>query len=293
VEYFFLGTRFPDKGEAAMRVVVSVDIEGATGIVSRKEAFEGEIDYEKGREFLTRDVNAAVEGALEAGAGRIVLHDSHGLDQRNLLFDKVHPAAEVTRGTPILFFESLKPEFDACFLVALHSSYDESKGVLNHLFSSVHFRSVRLNGRPICEGEITAAIAGHYNIPTVLVTGDDVTCAEMKRFIPGIETAVVKYAISRFAATCLPFAKTEPMIREAARRAVLNAKEGKVEPYRYQGTKDLEIELRSPFQAEVIADLTKAKMNGLTTISYSASDALEVYRYLKLVLYLVNSSMIP
>jgi D-aminopeptidase len=66
-----------------------------------------------------------------------------------------------------------------------------------------------------------------------------------------------------------------------------------VEPYLYQGTKDLEIELRSPFQAEVIADLTKAKMNGLTTISYSASDALEVYRYLRIVLYLVNSSMIP
>jgi D-amino peptidase len=276
-----------------MRVVVSVDIEGATGIVSRKEVFEGEIDYEKGREYLTRDVNAAVEGAVEAGAHRIVLHDSHGLDHRNLLFDKVHPAAEITRGTPILFFEALKPEFDACFLVALHSSHDESKGVLNHLFSSIHFRSVRVNGKPICEGEITAAIAGHYNIPTVLVTGDDVTCAEMKRFIPGIETAVVKYAISRLAARCLPFAKTEAIIRDAAKRAILNAKEGNVEPYRYRGTKDLEIELRTPYQAEVISDLTKAKLKGLSTLSYPAPDALEVYRFLKLVLYLANSSMIP
>lgn len=170
-----------------MRVVFSVDIEGASGIVSPKEVFEGGIDFDRGREYLTRDVNAAVEGALEAGAARIVLHDSHGLHQRNLFFEKIHPAAEVVRGTPILFFEGLKPEFDACFLIAAHSSYDEPKGVLNHLFSSMHFRSVRLDGRPVSEGEVSAALAGHLGIPTVLVTGDDVACAEMKRFIPGIE----------------------------------------------------------------------------------------------------------
>jgi len=120
-----------------MKVVCSVDIEGASGIVSPKEILEGGIDFDKGREYLTRDVNAAVQGALEGGAKRVVLHDSHGLHQRNLLFEKIHPSAEVVRGTPILFFEDLRAGFHACFIIAAHSSYDEPKGVLNHLFSSL------------------------------------------------------------------------------------------------------------------------------------------------------------
>lgn len=276
-----------------MKIVVSVDIEGATGIVSTKETTENGCDYEEGREFLTRDVNAAIEGALEAGATKIELHDSHGLNLRNLIFDKIHPAAEIVRGTPILFFEGLQPGFDACFLVAAHSSYDEPQGVLNHLFSSVHHKSIKLNGTPISEGEISAAIAGHLGIPTVLVTGDDVACVEMQKFIPDIETAVVKYAISRYAARCLPFAKTEPIIREAAKRAVLKTKEGKIQPYRYKGPQELEIELNTPYRAKTIAELTDAKLVNTTTVMYTASDAMEVYRLLRLVLYLSNSSLLP
>jgi D-amino peptidase len=279
--------------EGDMRIVCSVDIEGASGIVSPKETQEGGVDYDRGRDYLTHDVNAAVEGALEAGATRIVLHDSHGFNQRNLFLEKVHPAAEVIRGLPILFFEQLKPEFDASFLIALHSSYDESKGVLNHLFSSAHFRSVRLNGRPISEGEVTAAIAGHLGIPTVLVTGDDVTCVEMRRVIPEIETVVVKHAISRFAARCLPLSQTGPLIREGAKRAVQKVRKGTIPPYVYPEERELEIELRMPYQAEVIAELTKAKLAGLSTLQYAAADGMEVYRILRLVLYLVSSSLIP
>jgi D-amino peptidase len=175
----------------------------------------------------------------------------------------------------------------------MHSSYDEPQGVLNHLFSSVHHKSIKLNGTPISEGEISAAVAGYFGIPTVLVTGDDVTCAEMKRFIPNIETAVVKYAISRFAARCLPFARTEPMIREAAKRAVLKAKEGQIAPYTYKGPQDLTVELNTPYRAKTIAELTKAEYLQPTTIKYTASDAMEVYRVLRLVLYLSNSSLLP
>lgn len=276
-----------------MRVVCSVDIEGASGIVSPKETVEGAPDFDLAREYLTRDVNAAVEGALEAGATRIVLHDSHGLHQRNLLFHKVHPAAEVVRGTPILFFEGLRAEFDACFMIAMHSSYDEPRGVLNHLFSSAHFRGVRLNGRPASEGEITAAIAGHLGIPTVLITGDDVACAEMSRFIPEIETAVVKCAISRYAATCLPFAVTEPLIRTAARRALEKVRQGGIHPYRYTRPQEMEVEFRTPYMAEVIADLTGGRLGSPTTVRYTATDAMDVYRILRLGLYLANSPLIP
>lgn len=276
-----------------MNVVFSVDFEGASGIVSTKEIFESGSEFARGKEYLTHDTNAAVEGALEAGAKRIVVHDSHGLDQRNLLFDKLHPAAEVVRGTPVLFFENLQAEFDACFLIAAHSSYDKPEGVLNHLFSSVHFRSVRIDGRPICEGELSAALAGHLGIPTVLVTGDDVACAELKHFIPEIETAVVKQAISRYAASCLPLSRTEVLIREAAKNALIRVSKNEIPPYRYEGEKVVEIDLRTPYQAAVISELTSAERKAPCTIGYAAANVLEVYRLLRLVLYLVNSSLIP
>jgi len=276
-----------------MNVVFSVDFEGASGIVSPKEITEGGPDFDRGREYLTHDVNAAVAGALEAGATRVVVHDSHGLDQRNLLFDKIHPAAEVVRGTPVLFFEDLREKFDACFLIAAHSSFDEPRGVLNHLFSSMHFRSVRVDGRPICEGEVSAALAGHLGIPTVLVTGDDVACAELRRFIPKIETAVVKKAITRYAAECLPLSRTEPLIREAAKRAVARVSRNEIPPYVYRGEKTVEVELRAPYAAGVIAELTGSTQTGPCTVRQVAADVLEAYRFLRLVLYLVNSKLIP
>jgi len=275
-----------------MRVVASVDIEGATGIVSKKETREGGIDYNLGKRYLTRDVNAAIEGALEAGATQVVCHDSHGLDCRNILLEDLNPAAEVVRGAPILFFEDLQPEYDACFIVAAHSSYSEERGVLNHLFSSQHFKDIKLNGQPICEAEHTAALAGYCGIPTVLITGDDITCGEMKKYIPDIETAVVKYAISRYAARCLPFSKTGPMIREAAKRALIKAKEGAIRPYTYEGKQDLEIRLNEPYRAKLIAELTEARMPTKDTVAYTARDAMEVYRLLRLVLFLSFSTIL-
>ncbi len=276
-----------------MNVVCSVDIEGATAIVSPKEVSERGIDYEKGREYLTRDVNAAVEGAVLARAERIVLHDSHGLDCRNILFDKVHPSAEVVRGTPILFFEDLRAEFDACFLIAAHSSSDEPRGVLNHFFSSAHFKSVRVEGRPVSEGDISAALAGHFGIPTVLVTGDDVCCSKMRRIIPEIETVVVKHAISRYAAICLPFSKTEPLIRDAAKRALERTQKGEIPPYRYDDKpRQVEIDMGTPYQAQVIAELTQGETFGAAGIRWQKKGIIEIFRTLRLALYLVNSPLI-
>jgi D-amino peptidase len=273
-----------------MQIVFSVDIEGATGIVSTKETREGGIDYQTGREYLTRDVNAAVEGALEGGASRIVIHDSHGRDHRNILLDKLHASAELVRGTPILFFQDIQPGYDACFIVGAHSSYSEYKGILSHFFSSANFRHVRLNGKDICEMEHTAALAGELGIPTALVTGDDIACAEIKRFIPDIEVAVVKQALSRFAARCLPFGRTEPLIRDAARNAVKKVKEKRIPPYTYSGPQTLEIELTSPYHASVISELTKAECRSSTVI-FETSGASEVYRLLRLVLYLSWSTL--
>ena len=75
-------------------------------------------------------------------------------------------------------------------------------------------------------------------------------CAEMKKFIPEIETAVVKYAISRYAARCIPLSKTEFLIREAAKRATMKAREEKILPYKYKGPKEVSVDLKTPYRAK-------------------------------------------
>jgi D-amino peptidase len=269
---------------------MSVDIEGATGVVSRKETGEGLYDYERARKYLTRDVNAAIEGALEGGATRIVLHDTHGLHYRNMLMEDLHPAAEVVRGTPILFFEGLKPEFDACFLVGAHSS-PWTPGILSHHFSSEFFRGVRVDGQPAGEGHVTAAMAGQLGIPTVLVTGDDVVAREMKASIPDIETVIVKRAIHRYAAECLSFGQTLPMIREGARLAVQKAKS--VAPFFYKGPMEVELDLHNPYHASIFPQLVPGLRATGVTVHYTARDSWDLYRFLVMSLYLINSRLFP
>lgn len=273
-----------------MEVVVSVDIEGASGLVSTKETEEGAFDYELARQHLTHDCNAVIEGALAAGATRIVLHDTHGCDFRSILLDELHPAAEVVRGLPVLFFEQLQPGYDACFLVAAHAGPHRTQALLSHLYTS-QFEEVRLNDTPVGEGEVTAAMAGSLGIPTTLVTGDDVVCADMKAVIPDIEIAIVKYSLSRYAARCLSLEKTYSLLRDAAQRALQDLDTRR--PLIYEGPIEVDVVCDTGYHAKVYADMGQAAWDGDRAVHYIASDTWDAYRFLTLGLYLLSSRLMP
>lgn len=274
-----------------MRVVISVDMEGASGIGSAKERSGQGLLWEEGRRYLTADCNAVIGGALDAGATRIVLHDSHGFDYNNIIYHDLDPKAELVRGLPIFFFEDLRAEFDACFIVAAHAGPHRVNAFASHLYSGQLFQEVRINGQPVGEGEVTAAMAGALGIPTALVTGDDVVCADMSAAIPGLETAVVKTSLSRFAARCLPLSKTQEILRSAARRALETL--GERRPFTYQGPLTLEVACSSPYQARVYAAMGKGTWDGTRTVRYQAEDIWDIYRFLTLGLYLLTSPLIP
>jgi len=197
-----------------MKILISADIEGASGIASAKETgypkrpFGDPEQYEAyltARRWLTGDVNAAVEGAMEAGATSFVLHDSHGLDYRNVLLDELHPAVEVVRGQPIIFYEyeDLDESYDAAFLIGMHARGGQ-RAFLSHVLDWPLLRELRVNGLPVSESHLTIALASRFGIPTVLISGDDVVCREIAEWTSGaIETAVVKESLSRYAARCL------------------------------------------------------------------------------------------
>ncbi|NOZ27059.1 MAG: M55 family metallopeptidase [Chloroflexi bacterium] len=285
-----------------MRVLISVDMEGASGIATARECGyprnpvgdpEANPDYLIGRRWLTGDVNAAVEGALDAGATSFVLHDSHGLDYRNVVLDELHPAVEVVRGAPIIFFElgDLDDSYDAAFLIAMHARAGR-RALLSHVLSWPLLREVRVNGEPVGESQITAALAGHFGIPTVLITGDDVVCEEMRASTGGqIETVVVKHSLSRYAARCLPLSAARQRIREAASRAVKRV--GEIEPLCYTPPITLEVDLNDRQVAWYISWMPGVQYNGDRTVAYTGDDFLTVYRALMAMFWIATSRLNP
>jgi len=281
-----------------MRILISADMEGASGVVSRRETgCEGgdpvATDYQTARRWLTGDVNAAVEGAMEAGATSFVVHDSHGLDQRNVLLDELHPAVEVVRGRPIIFYEEadLARGYDGAFMIAMHSRAGEA-AILSHILDWPLLREVRLNGQPAGESEFTVALAGAYGIPTVLVTGDDRVCLDIQRWSGGqIEAAVVKYSLSRYAARCLPLIEARERIRNAAGQAVRRLRG--VKPLTLPAPITLEVEFADRELARCAAWMPAVECDGDRTVRFTDDDFRRVYRALLAIFWIATSRLNP
>ncbi len=234
-----------------------------------------------------------VEGAIEAGATQFVVHDSHGLDYRNIDLDELHPAVEVVRGMPIMFYEQadLSDSYDAAFLIAMHARGGQP-GLISHALSWPLLHELRVNSQPVGESEITVELAGYYKIPTVLITGDDVVCNEIESWTEGnIQTAVVKYALSRYAARCLPLTEARGRIREAAKQAVKRAQECR--PTHFASPYTLEVDFVDRQIASYVACMPEIQHDGNCTVSYSNSDFLQIYRALLAIFWIATSTLNP
>lgn len=232
-----------------MKIYMSVDLEGATGVCSREQTIPGDRRYPESQALLLSDVNAAVQGAVDAGAREIVVADAH-YTSFNLPLDKVHPAARLlyNPGAVGVRFPFLDSSFDAMFLIAYHAKAGTLHAVLEHTMSSESWHCLRVNNRELGEIGIDAALAGKVGVPVTLVTGDDKACAEARGLLGKIETAVVKKGLGRVQALCLPVEETRKKIREAAKRACLNT--GKVKPWKIKGPALVSITYKSAAHAD-------------------------------------------
>ncbi len=212
-----------------VKVYMSVDMEGASGITSSKMCSPKEKDYTRGRKLLTGDVNAAVKGALDGGADEVLVNDSHG-PMTNILVEDLEKGARLISGSnkQLLQMAGIDESFDAAFFVAYHAREGSEAGVLNHTLMGSVVTEIRCNGKPVGETGINARMAGAFGVPLVLVTGDDKLAEEAGELIPEVETAVVKTGMDRHTADCLPPSQTEEMIRDAASRAL--KRQGEISP---------------------------------------------------------------
>ncbi|MCX4431013.1 MULTISPECIES: M55 family metallopeptidase [Streptomyces] len=198
-----------------MRIYISADMEGVTGLVDADDVQPGGRDYERGRFMMAEDVNAAIRGALAAGATDITVNDAHG-PMRNILPEALHPAARLIRGKPkhMLMLEGLAPEHDAMVCVGYHSRAG-ALGVLSHSFMGHEIEDMWLDGRPVGEIGLAHATAAAIGVPVAVLTGDDCACAEMAEWDASVTTVAVKNARNRFAADLRPAAEARTAIEDA------------------------------------------------------------------------------
>ena len=253
-----------------MKVFISADLEGISGVVHGEELTQGNAGWQQARRWMTSDVIAAAEGAFAAGATEVLVVDGHA-GMRNLLFDEL-PAGVIAHrgpaaGRTMCQVEGLDASF-ACVLLVGYHSMAGTDGLLSHTWHGGVVGQFRLNGRPIGETAITAAVAGHHGVPVVMVAGDQYVAAEATQFVPGIATVTVKHTTGRQNARCLPLSTTTEMIRTTAEQAVRDRES--VAPLKVDTPTVIEIDTLSHRQADRIERFIDVERVAVRTVRITA-----------------------
>ncbi len=260
-----------------MRVFVSSDIEGTAGIVDWEQVRGPGAEYEIGRQLLTDEVNAAIDGAVEAGAGHVLVNDAHRT-MYNMRPGALHHRASYLSGRhkPLYMMEGLDGSFDAVFMVAYHGGISAERAILSHTYNPGAIWEVRLNGTPVGESALNALVALHHRVPVVLITGDDATAEEARPFLPDIETVVVKRSITRFAAESLHPDRACELIRAGAAQAL--AKAARVPPPEIELPATLEVTFLTADMAEMATWVRGVQRTGARAVAATDEEPLNLYR---------------
>ncbi|MEX2355782.1 MAG: M55 family metallopeptidase [Thermaerobacterales bacterium] len=255
-----------------MKVYISVDMEGISGVQHNEHTSEQGYDYGLARELMMGEANAAVAGAVAGGATEVLVSDSHGANgARNLLIGDLHPAADLITGfpRPLGQMSGIMAGFDAAMLVGYHTR-SGAFGVLNHTVHGLAVSRLWIDGREMGEIGINALLAGQAGVPIGLVTGDDMTVAEARDLLPEVETATVKWAISRYSSRCLAPEKARETVRDAAQRAV--ERTGSLKPFEPNHPAEWKIRFKDSGMAESALRVPGVKQVADDAITFEASD---------------------
>ena len=263
-----------------MRIYISADMEGVSGVTHSSQCRPDHPDYARFRRLMTAEVNAAIEGALAAGATEALVNDSH-FRMTNILLEELHPAAALISGTNKLLcqMEGIDDSFACVFFVGYHEGDGLGDGVLNHTLMSAAIREVRINGVTADEAAINARIAGCFGVPVAFISGDDRVCATAADAYPGIETASIKRAVDRLSAESRPIQAAHALIRERAAAAVEKVSAQKLAPVASDPPVRFDIEFRSTSAAHMCTLFPGVERTGPTTIGFAHDDFLDAFRH--------------
>jgi D-amino peptidase len=263
-----------------MRLYISADIEGIAGVVSRDNLQPGRFEYESARDWMTQAVVSACEEAHQLGADEIVVSDSHGNGQ-NIRYDRMPSYVQLVRSwpRPLGMMQGIEVgNFDGALLIGYHAGSTNPRGTLSHTVSGEFFQEVRLDGQPMSEATLSAAIAAHFGVPMLMVSGDDVVIQESLAALGDIATACVKVSHGWLSARHLSPAHADLALRQGVRGAV--ARIGRPRPQRITTPRVLEIRLRTRFMAEWLGHLDHVEQVGAYTIRLRSPDIVGISRFI-------------
>lgn len=266
-----------------MKIYISADMEGVVGVVSADQLIPSGFEYQRFREIMTAEVNAAIEAAKEAGATEIVVSDSHG-NAENLLIEKLPKDITLVRGfpRPLMMMQGLDETFDGVIYIGYHASTTNPKGVRAHTMSSARLADVRLNNISMTEGGFNAAIAGHFGVPVIMVSGDDAAVNEVSALLGDIEGAIVKWNYGFHSAKTMMPEAAYALIREKVKNAMGRIKDFK--PYKVKTPVQLDVRFKAYRPSELLSYLPIVERTDSHSIRFMGKDMIETSKFMEFML---------
>jgi D-amino peptidase len=264
------------------KIFISVDMEGITGVVQPAQLGPGGFEYDKAREWMTAEVNAAIAGIRESGAADIVVCDSHGNGQ-SVLIDKLPEDVRIVRGfpRPLEMMQGIDDTFAAAVFIGYHGSEWTTGAVRGHTISSARLLGIKLNGAEVSEGIYNAALAGQFGVPVAFVSGDRLAVAQLQQVAPSAEGAIVKEPYGYHSAMTVTPARGQAMIRDGLKRAM--AKLGSLQPYRLTAPIALEVGFKLTLDAERAAFVPGLSRADAHNVKGSFRDMTEITKLLQVL----------
>ncbi|MEV0008617.1 M55 family metallopeptidase [Streptomyces sp. NPDC051840] len=272
-----------------MKILVSADMEGATGVTWPADVLPGTPQWERCRSLFTSDVNAAALGFLDAGADEVLVNEAHW-SMRNLLLEQLDERVQMITGRhkTLSMVEGIQHgDVDGLAFVGYHTGAG-TEGVLAHTYLANSITGVWLNGVRASEGLLNAHVAAEYGVPVVLVTGDDLTCVDAAGYAPDARTVAVKDYVSRYAAVCRTPARTAADIRAAAAEAAPLAVR---RPPVTSGSYRVELEFDAEHLAGAATVVPGVAVCGERRVGYTSGTMYEGIRTFKAVTTIVSAAV--
>ncbi|MFB8026460.1 M55 family metallopeptidase [Streptomyces sp. NPDC056465] len=272
-----------------MKILVSADMEGATGVTWPADVLPGTPQWERCRALFTSDVNAAALGFFDGGADEVLVNEAHWT-MRNLLLERLDERVQMITGRhkTLSMVEGIQHgDVDGVAFVGYHTGAG-TEGVLAHTYLANSITGVWLNGVRASEGLLNSHVAAEYGVPVVLVTGDDLTCVDAAGYAPAARTVAVKDHVSRYAAVCRTPARTAADIRAAAAGAAeLAVRHAPVTG----GTFTVELEFDAEHLAGAATVVPGVAPSGERRVAYTSGTMYEGIRTFKAVTTIVSAAV--
>jgi D-amino peptidase len=260
-----------------LKVYISADMEGVAGVSTwGVQGLPPGREYQQFRHLLTKEVNAAIQGAYDAGATEVLVSDGHG-DGQNIDVEELDQRVRLIRAwpRPLQMMQGIDSTFDAVLFIGYHAGEGEGNAVLAHTFSGKE--TITLNGLTVPEAGFNAAIAGESGVPVVFVSGDQTIVADAKRMFGNIEGAIVKQSTGFASAAMLSPEESRQLIRDGVKRGISRRKE--IAPFKLSHPIRMEVRYNDIVMAEVISYLPGVDRVSGNTIAFTGRDMIEVAKF--------------